>query len=339
MSHRAPPKRRVVSEDPLLRAVKRATLFAFGFALVAMAVVGVWMLVFSTSSQISEKVFGSLLTVVIYGGIVLAVVQTASRGIGPKWFCWTVTAVAVVSTALIMAEIWISFGWARWPGFATALSLTFASAAAWPSAVLHHRERWRPFAVAGLVIAAAAALVTTADAWIGARSLLPTTDLREKAIFSLWCLAGAACQTGLLGMLRMRTVPAPLLGGAALLGWLLACVLTVMRFDETLGNDFSGRVIGVLAILAVCATLLCGIVSLARSGRAKATAPGSALINEIQVVCPVCSTAQRVGTGASNCSVCRCRFDIAVTPVHCPGCGYALADLPERKCPECGRSF
>jgi len=339
MPDRASQKRRVVSEDPLLRVVKRATLVAFGIALVAMAIVGVWMLVFSTSSQTSEKVFGSLLTVVIYGGIVLAVVQAASRGVGPKWFCWTVTAVSAVSTALVMGEIWINFRWGSWPGFATALSLTFASAAAWPSAVLHHRERWRPVATAGLGIAGAAALVTIADAWLGRRSVFPNTDLPEKTIFSLWCFAGAAFQTGLLGMLRPKTVPDSLLGGAAVLGWLLAGVMTAIRFNETIDDDFSARIIGVLAILAVCATLLCGIVSLARAGRAKAASPGSALINEIQVVCPVCSTAQRVGIGASNCSLCQCRFDIAVTPVQCPGCGYALADLPDRKCPECGRAY
>lgn len=333
------PPKRFAPDDPFLKTVRRATLLAFAGALIAMALLGVFMLLFSASGRIIGQVFGSLLTVVIYGGIILAVVHAAMRGFGPRWYCWVVCATSVISIALVLFEIWSPYTWRSWPAIGTAVYFGGAMFAAWPSAVIHHQQRWREFALAGMWISLITAATSSIDVWLPQATRTHYSDLREQTIGTLWSFTAAVFQTGLLGMLRRRTVPGALVGTAVALGWTLALVIGVIFFANVINEDLSGRIIGVLAILTTCATLLCGIVAIARFGRSRASGPDAPLIAELELVCPVCAASQRAKVGDDRCTVCACRFQIKVTPVNCPGCGYALADLPERRCPECGHAF
>ncbi|HBS28056.1 MAG TPA: hypothetical protein DEB06_01085 [Phycisphaerales bacterium] len=339
MPDRAPSKPRSYRpEDPLLKAVRRGVLIAFGAALLALGVLGVWVLLASTSSRTYDRVFGSLVTVVVFGGVILGALEGMSRRAGPRWFMWLLCGFTTVSAALVLLDIW-GLRFQRWnTSVSTVFILAGASIAAWPNAVLLERRRWTTWAKGALGISAAAALWSLADVWLNTSLLLPA-DVTEKVMGVLWFAAAASFQTGLLGMLKPNSAPGWLLLLALAFGWGLAATMSVAVASEAFDDDLVSRGLGVLGILAVCATLLCAIVSLARAARAKSIAPGVPLIADIQIVCPVCAASQRAKVGSDSCSVCACHFEIKVTPAACPECGYSLADLPERKCPECGRQF
>lgn len=325
--------------DPALGAVRSVLLVTFAVALIGMAIVGTLTLLISTSSQVPEQVFGSLLVAVGYAGVILAFVQGAVRGIGPRWFCLVAGIASISSAALLIADIWLQLPFRSWPATPTAFFLAGGLIAAWPSAVLLHRARWAPFATVAIAIACIASGAAILDLWTSSAGGSSGWTARGRLLTCLWIAVGASLQTGLLGMLRPGTVGRWLLGSAVTFGWLLAVLCGGMVWRGLVADPDWTRVLGALAILTACASLLAAVVSLAATGRSTSRSPDGPLISELELICPVCATSQRIKVGDDRCATCACRFQFRVTPADCPGCGYSLADLPERKCPECGVRF
>jgi hypothetical protein len=93
-----------------------------------------------------------------------------------------------------------------------------------------------------------------------------------------------------------------------------------------------------MGIVAGCGSLAMIVLTVMnrKIDAAAAPPPGALEATAMDIVCPRCHAAQRVGFGDSTCHACGLQFSIKVTEPRCAACGYLLYKLTGDKCPECG---
>jgi hypothetical protein len=148
-------------------------------------------------------------------------------------------------------------------------------------------------------------------------------------------------QCGLLSLITLRDrwtrgVRGATVGVSAALGCAVALALWAWDLLELfIDEEIMGRGIGVLAILALCGTVMTPIlwkVQSVRQGPAESI-PGRL---RIELTCPRCRRRQALDTGRGACAGCGLRIEISVEEPRC-ACGYLLHALKGDRCPECGR--
>ena len=128
----------------------------------------------------------------------------------------------------------------------------------------------------------------------------------------------------------MRTVTHVITG-------LLAVVMMIVFWTEEF-EEWTGKMIAVLAMLGGCGTLVTPILGIVeRSGR-KDSAESIQRKVMIDLTCPRCGFAQSMKAGSAKCNGCGLRISIDVEEPRCT-CGYLLFQLTGDACPECGKQI
>jgi hypothetical protein len=204
-------------------------------------------------------------------------------------------------------------------------------------AIVLHRRRDRPIMWLGIGTAVITLGIWLVGIWTHRTSWILPDELFKVGFMlttvSLWAahfglLRLAAFQSGWSKMVRAATV---------VLGAILAVTIIIGIWTEP-RDDWFFRLLGVLAILTVCGTIVTPILALidviaARGGRE--SLPSSL---KIALTCPRCGSSERIVAGAGRCASCGLRIAIDVEEPRC-ACGYLLHKLQGENCPECGRTI
>jgi hypothetical protein len=121
-------------------------------------------------------------------------------------------------------------------------------------------------------------------------------------------------------------------GLAGLLGFVIIAVIWTETYE-----DWTAKLIGVLAILAACGTVVTPVLAFIEHRARRGEPETVARRVEIDLVCPRCGSSQRLRAGPSRCSECNLRIAIDVEEPRCT-CGYLLYKLESDRCPECGNA-
>ena len=149
--------------------------------------------------------------------------------------------------------------------------------------------------------------------------------------------AACAAHAGLLSMLPLRRSAFAAVRIATIVCAIVLGILgTAVMWSENLDNTFE-RIIGVMAILAACGTVVTPILARIEHLRpAPETLPSRI---EVRVFCPRCGSAQQiVANRDGGCASCGLRLRIEVEEPRCE-CGYLLYNLTGNQCPECGEAI
>lgn len=103
-------------------------------------------------------------------------------------------------------------------------------------------------------------------------------------------------------------------------------------------EEWLARLIGVLAILVSCGSVITPILALLEFIKRRTTGDTVPARIAIDVRCPRCQTMQTMKAGANTCTNCKLRMQIEVEEPRC-ACGYLLYQLHGDHCPECGRAI
>ncbi|MHC4108310.1 MAG: hypothetical protein ACYSTY_09530, partial [Planctomycetota bacterium] len=255
-------------------------------------------------------------------------------------FLWMMIASLSLAAATgVVALIWPDFGSTQENILASSLLVGAFSIAALACATVLGKRRlvsvmWAGIGASGLALGVWL-IVLWFDPWRW-QSAFDYDELLWKSggtftVASLW-----AAHLGLLWLPRLHHPNAGIVrwvtvGLAAALAICIEIVMLAEVFEE-----WTGRLIGVLAILTACGTVITPTLALiehiGRRGRSE-TIPGHV---RVSLTCPRCRTSQQVRIGSSKCEACGLRINLEMEQPCCT-CGYLLYRLSGEVCPECGR--
>ena len=115
----------------------------------------------------------------------------------------------------------------------------------------------------------------------------------------------------------------------------LAVFFDIVVVGEVL-QDWAGRLLGVLAILTACGTVVTPTLALIEYLGRRASSETMPSHVVVSLTCPRCRTPQQVHLGPSKCESCGLRINLETEEPRCT-CGYLLYRLSGEVCPECGR--
>ncbi len=248
-------------------------------------------------------------------------------------FLWMMIASLSLAAATgVVAIIWPRFGSTQEQILITSLLMGAFSITALACAIVLGKHRLVPVMWGGI-----AASGLARGTWLLLLWLDPIDEdplFKSGATFTI-----AALWVAHLGLLSLPRLDHP---RARIIRWVtisLATALAVFFDIVVLGEvweDWAGRLVGVLAILTACGTVvtptLALIEYLGRRGSSE-TMPGHVVVS---LTCPRCRTAQQVHLGPSKCEACGLRINLETEEPRCT-CGYLLYRLSGEVCPECGR--
>lgn len=255
-------------------------------------------------------------------------------------FLWTMIGSLTLAAALgVLAIIFDTFGSTSEKILVTSLLMGAFSMTALGSAIVLDRHRRKVISWLGIGMSIAALLQWSFmiwfepwrwGGWIGLDELLWKVGA-TLTIIAIWCT-----HFGLLSLLRLdrgafrgvRTVTHVITG-------MLAVVVMFVFWTEEF-EDWTGKMIAVLAMLGGCGTLVTPILGIVeRSGR-KDSAESIQRKVMIDLTCPRCGFEQNMKAGSAKCTGCGLRISIDVEEPRCT-CGYLLFQLTGDVCPECGK--
>lgn len=297
--------------------------------------VGIGLAIFTDDFENVMRVFSTIAVLAIGSALTLAIVILNERRLIDPLYFWIIFAGAFFFSALAVSGIWLPN--ARWWDrvFESVFSFLAAVVLSIPVAVALRGGAARVGWFTGLGVILLAFLWTMVDIWFNlVASYFGGWFDRLKVTGALWILAVTPAHAAIVTRLEIGGSPRALRRATIISGITtgIAGAILVLSYRS---EPFI-RVLIVLAIITTSLTLTVAIVS--RMGAARRRrALGAAL--PIELTCPACRSAQTVTTGDSLCSQCGCEFSIRITPRECLSCGYSLANLRGRVCPECGRGF
>jgi len=204
-----------------------------------------------------------------------------------------------------------------------------ASVLALANLAAYEQRRWRPVGLLGLGIVGAALFGWLACVWQDAWD----SETFAKATAITWITAVGVTHTALLALARLNKRYEPVRWGTVLAVGLLVVQSAGMIISEA-DEEMWWRLMGVLAILAVCGTLTVPILHRVSALRARGDIQTIEL--KVSLTCPRCGKTQTLPIGRSKCSGCGLGFAIDIEEEHCSKCGYPLYKLQSAVCPECG---
>jgi hypothetical protein len=175
------------------------------------------------------------------------------------------------------------------------------------------------------------------DAWMWNENV-EWDELIAKTGFTLTFVAILASATGLLSLLRLNR---PAFRSVRLATILVASVLAALgslAIWAEIDEDWMGKTIGILSILATCGTIVTPVLGLIEHLQRRGSRESIPTSVKIDLTCPRCRTHQTLPAGAARCIKCGLRIDIDVEEPRCE-CGYLLYQLQTDRCPECGKAI
>ncbi len=224
----------------------------------------------------------------------------------------------------------------------TALLLGLYSLPPLACSIVIGRGRRVPFMWLGVVAAPLAWIVWMPMIWGSPYSWdtlgLDWDQLIFKIGFPATFIALWVMHFGLLDVLRLdhsafRIVRIATWWCAGMLTWIGATMVWFEWFEEWLA-----RLIGILAILVSCGTIITPILAILDLIKRRTTGESVPSRIAVEVRCPRCQTMQAMKSGANTCINCRLRIHLEVEEPRC-ACGYLLYQLHGDQCPECGRAI
>jgi hypothetical protein len=315
--------------------LKVVLLWSLVASLGSCALLAVILLLVGTFNNLTERVLFTLGALGFHSGMALAFVQLLERRSWPRLNAIGVVACGV-NFVFVMVCTW-------WPGLTDddmgrgalqTLVMVATYLLAIPGSDLLERHRLRAVAWPSISVCLAALVMVLICIWA------PT---RDSIAFGK--ATGIACILAFTGAQTCVLVHAPTVGAQAiarvgvvtlLAAWALAGLATAMIIGEW-DDDLLFRMLGALGVIdATGSVALLVLLKLRqiRKDRQLETVPG-----QVELRCPRCTKLQAVATGAAECGNCGLRFRIEIEEPRCLTCGYLLWQLPERRCPECGRPF
>ena len=257
-------------------------------------------------------------------------------------FLWIMIGSLTLAAALgVLAIIFDTFGSTSEKILVTSLLMGAYSMTALGCAIVLDRHRRKAISWLGISMSVASLLHWSFMIWFEPWSWNGDYRLQELlmkigatfTIIAIWCP-----HLGLLSLLRLdrgvfrgvRTVTHVITG-------LLAVVVMIVFWTEEF-EEWTGKMIAVLAMLGGCGTLITPILGIVeRSGR-KDSAESIQRRVMIDLTCPRCGFAQNMKAGSAKCTGCGLRISIDVEEPRCT-CGYLLFQLTGDACPECGKQI
>ena len=257
-------------------------------------------------------------------------------------FLWTMIGSLTLAAALgVLAIIFDTFGSTSEKILVTSLLMGAYSMTALGCAIVLDRHRRKIISWLGIGMSVAALLHWSFmiwfepwrwNGWYWQDEFLLKIGA-TLTIIAIWCP-----HLGLLSLLRLdrgafrgvRTVTHVVTG-------LLAAVVLIVLWTEEF-EDWTGKMIAVLAMLGGCGTLVTPILGIVeRSGRTDSAESIKRRV-KIDLTCPRCGFEQNMKTGSAKCTGCGLRISIDVEEPRCT-CGYLLFQLTGDACPECGKKI
>ncbi len=198
------------------------------------------------------------------------------------------------------------------------------------------QRRWHPLGMVGVLVAAAALLLSLMLIWsqdLGLTSLGRNEDF-HKVIGISWVFSVALPHVCLLSYARLHASYLWIRRVTIIAIGLLAALVCHAIITEGGGGDMLFRLIGIFAIADVCGTIAMPILHRVSSIRTREAVRTSEL--QLTLTCPRCDTTQKLAVGRSACIKCSLRFAIEIEESLCEKCGYPLYRLESPNCPECG---
>lgn len=253
-------------------------------------------------------------------------------------FLWTMIVSLALAAALGIAAILLPrFGRTQERILLTSLIVGLFSLPALGTAIVIGRRQLVGWMWTGLVCTLAAMALWLLMVWT--ESWFSQNDWEEivfKTAASFTAASIVIAQAGLLMLLRFVHEGFSMVRLATIACSVILGSLIVLAIWFELDEPEIGKMIAVLAILAVCGTIVTpvlGIIQLLQRRASRESIPSSV---KIDLTCPRCGERQLIPAGAAHCAHCQLRINIDVEEPRCE-CGYLLYQLQGDTCPECGR--
>lgn len=331
----------VSAHSPGLAVLRRWSLIVLVGAVAGLGMAGIGVIMFAYDSESIYRILGTAGVLGAAALLVLAMTDRAQRHLVHMWFFHVVLTGTVVHTVLDIIAIWFESRHFGERAFFSSFAFLGATILATPAALALRRRLALPVCGVGLAIALVALLWTEADLWFNLSTTFrwhsPSSyQLAYRITATLWILALIPAHACIVLLADSGRAPSPLRWSAIAFGAITGAALSYRVLFDLSDDDLLLRGIAAGAIFTTVLTVVTLVASRFRAYRERA-ARGAAI--PIELTCPACQSNQTLATGDSACSQCGCQFSIKVTPKACLGCGYSLANLRDRTCPECGRGF
>lgn len=258
-----------------------------------------------------------------------------------KVFLWSMVASLGLDALLgIMALLLPAYGPGEQILGSAALFAAF-SLAALLCAIVLERRRLAVLMWTGIGCSAAAVLFWLVLVWFEPSLQYRTEETITRFGGTFTTAAIIIGQCGLLSLLRIdlrwaRAVRVATFAASAALG---ACIVLLIwtwpYIDYFMNGDDLLRMLGVMAILAMCGTVVTPILWKVQAVPHTDSAESIPSRLRVSVVCPRCGTSQELQAGPGKCATCGLRIAIEIEEPRC-ACGYLLHRLQGDRCPECG---
>jgi hypothetical protein len=160
-------------------------------------------------------------------------------------------------------------------------------------------------------------------------------DVIAKSGFTFAFAAVLASLIGLLSLLRLDRPPFRSIRTATFSTATVLFLMSVLAIWAEIDDQWMGKTIAVLSILATCGTIVTPVLGLIEHLQRRGSRESIPTSVKIDLTCPRCRTSQTLPAGTARCIKCGLRIDIDVEEPRCE-CGYLLYQLQAEKCPECG---
>lgn len=308
-------------------AIRRFLMWLMVAAFALGGLIGASLFLVVTSTEFVSKVAQTLWGMGVHCAASYIVMRSwrtgaPSRAVAAGLIVFGVNFLALLAGIWVLPEEFQGRAWA-----ATAFLMGY-SVLLWPAIITLLVRRLRWLGLATIVWDIAACAVSMAAMWA---ALWDHWKHSEKPVFVGASVAAGLTLTSLL--LLIEGGPVIRVGRYVVLPfiWTGAGMLIAVTFDHSLSDvEMFVRVLGAVGVIA-----LCGLVALAAASRLSAER-GRAGGVELTLTCPVCESVSTVRTGESECAGCGSEFLIRIKPTRCVRCGYSLAGLSAKQCPECG---
>ena len=312
--------------------LKRIFLRVLIASLVTGTAIAVAVLLFGTFGPTTNRILGSLGVLALHSALAMACADALER----RWWP-ALSRIGLVLFALnfcfFIAVIWLTIGGDTIiRETLTTLVLIGYYALALPPAALREQRRWLGAAYAGLAASVIGFGMVVLAIWASE----VTSDTYVRATGSLAIIAGALAHTCLLGRIQIEPKFSWIVLGTLACLWLVAVLLCYLILTNYL-DDFLVRATTAAGVMAGCGTLT--LVILVSLKRVKKIERLESSARSIELACPRCARRQSLPVGDTKCEECGLKIRIEIEEPRCAQCGYLLWQLPERRCPECGREF
>lgn len=251
-------------------------------------------------------------------------------------FLWTMIVSLSLAAAMGIAAILLpQFGRTQERTLVTSLIVGLFSLPALGSAIVIGRRKLVGWMWAGLVCTLLAMALWLVLVWADSWFQRDWEHIVNPAA-SFTVASVVLAQAGLLMLLRFEQSAFAMVRMATIIcSAILGSVIVLVIWFE-LDDPEVGKLVAVLAILAVCGTIVTPVLGLIQMLQRRASRESIPSRVNIDLSCPRCGHRQLVAAGAGRCSQCGLRINIEVEEPRCE-CGYLLYQLQGDTCPECGR--